>query len=353
MPSIIIQDPNGDSRVLDSKQFAYEEVLQRNIADLPALLPLGTVSDELVSHLAIGAEWPAGGGRADIVLIGSDGILTVVETKLSRNPEARREVIAQLLEYAAYLSEWTIYEIQQRAEQFFKSDRCVSTYRDEPFDKVLTNFLEDSDESVEAFKGKVEQNLRQGRIRLIVAVDEVGEQAQKIVTFVNAYSTFDIYLLQIAEYEDTDGRRTFVPSLHGYARKAPSTFKGPREDWTWERYQTDLGWSDDQVTRIKSMLDRMVHVSGDWEPETRFNAGWINVFCFGRSSYGVQVSKKGGVEFWFPIVDGYGDLLPSAITRLTAQFLYVRDDPRVTDDALKELCRKSLTMSGLLPTADD
>ena len=39
--------------------------------------------------------------------------------------------------------------------------------------------------------------------------------------------------------------------------------------------------------------------------------------------------------------------------RLTAQFLYVRDDPRVADDALKELCRKSLTKSGLLPTSDD
>ena len=353
MTSLIVQDSNGVSRVLPSKPFAYEDVLQRNIAELPTLLPLGTVSDEPVDHLTIGAEWPAGGGRADIVLIGSDGILTIVETKLSRNPEARREVVAQLLEYAAYLSEWTIYEVQQRAEQFFKSDRCLDKYHDKPFDEVLTDFLEDSDESVEVFKGKVEQNLRQGRIRLIVAVDEVGEQAQKIVTFVNAYSSFDIYLLQIAEYEDHDKRRVFVPSLYGYARKLPSSIKGSREDWTWERYRTELGWSDDQVTSIRSMLDRMLQVSGDWEPETRFNAGWINVFCLGRSSYGVQVSKKGGVEFWFPIIDDYAGLLPPDITRLTSNYLYVRDDSRVTDDVLEQVCRKSLMKSGLLPTTHD
>src|SRR6266536_4891131 len=103
----------------------------------------------------------------------------------------------------------------RRAEEFFQTDKAFPDHRGKTVNEVLRLFLEDTDEAVESFKGKVEHNLRQGRIRLIVAVDEVSEQAQKIITFVNSYSAFDIYLLQITAYPD-EGRTIFVPSLYGY-----------------------------------------------------------------------------------------------------------------------------------------
>jgi hypothetical protein len=41
----------------------------------------------------------------------------LVECKLLRNPEARREVIAQLFEYASLLSEWTYSELEARLKK--------------------------------------------------------------------------------------------------------------------------------------------------------------------------------------------------------------------------------------------
>jgi len=347
MPSIIIQDPNGDSRVLPSKPFAYEDILQKHIADLPSLISLETVTDETISFVTIGAEWPAGTGRADIVLIGSDGVLTIVETKLSRNPESRREVIAQLLEYAAYLSEWTIYEVQSRAEEFLQSDKCPGRYRNKTFDRLLDDFLEDADESVDSFKGRIEQNLRQGRMRLVVAVDEVGEQAQKIVTFLNSYSSFDIYLLQVAEHEDKDGRRIFVPSLFGYARKVATT--PVRVEWDWDKYREELGWSEDQVRNAHTFLERLESVSGEWQPERRLHQGWVSLRCLGREMLGIQVFKRRGLELWFKLRD-WPEAFPSGVQpRQMKEYLYLSGKlDAVPDDLLRRLAEASLRQAGLI-----
>lgn len=347
MPSIIVQDADGDARVLPSKPFAYEDILQRHIADLPSLISLETVADEPVSFMTIGAEWPVGTGRADIVLIGSDGVLTIVETKLSRNPESRREVIAQLLEYAAYLSEWTIYEVQSRAEEFFQSDKCPREYRNKTLDELLADFLQDSVDSIDSFKGQIEQNLRQGRMRLIVAVDEVGEQAQKIVTFLNSYSSFDIYLLQVAEHEDKDGRRIFVPSLYGYARKVATT--RARVEWDWNKYRDELGWSEDQVRDAQGFLERLESVSLEWQPEMRLHQGWISVRCLGREMFGIQVFKKRGLELWFKLPD-WQEALPSGVEpRQTKEYLYLSKDlDAISDDLLHRLAEASLKQAGLI-----
>jgi hypothetical protein len=348
MPSIIVQDVNGDSRVLGSKPYPYEDILKRNIVELPSLLPLEAVSDEPVSHMTIGEEWPAGTGRADIVLIGSDAVLTIVETKLSRNPEARREVIAQLLEYAAYLSEWTIFEIQHRADEFFRS-------QEPSFDQALETFLGDSgtEEGTDSFKSKIEQNLRQGRIRLIVAVDEVGEQIQKIVTFVNSYSSFELYLLQIASYEDSHSRRIFVPSLYGYARKISTT--RTRVEWNWEKFKTELGWSEEEVDGAQRLIRRLESVSQSWQPEARFYRGGMSVYCYDRYVYGAEVSRKRGLELWFRLEQSPRLDLPADVrSRKTKYYLFLSGKLDSLDDAqLHRLCEAALKELGLEPPSHE
>jgi hypothetical protein len=355
MPSIIVQDPDGNSWVLRSKAFPYEDVLQRNVAELPGLVALDTVSEGGVSHLTIGTEWPAGSGRADIVLIGSDAVLTIIEAKLSRNPEARREVIAQLLEYAAYLSEWTIFDIQREAEEFFKSDRCPSDLRGVSLDEALQRFLTDSatDEGIESFKGKIEQNLRQGRIRLIVAVDEVGEQAQRIVTFVNSCSSFDIYLLQISAFEQPGGRQIFVPTLHGYARKVSTTRDHVK--WDWAKYETELGWTREQVERAQKLHARLEAACQRWRPETRFNGGWTTVYCRGKAVCGVQVWKRRGLELWFRLEQSPEENLPrDVIARQTKSYLYLCGTPEnLKDDQLQRVCEAAFRQVGLLSSSNE
>jgi hypothetical protein len=298
--------------------------------EVPDVLDLDTVSSEPISHLPIGTQWPAGTGKADIVLLGSDAVLTIVETKLKRNPEARREVVAQVLEYAAFLSEWSGDQVIERAR--------------ESAPKALADWLNDIgwDGDVESFTKQVENNLHSGRVRLIVAVDEVGEQAQRIITFLNANSTFDIYLLQVSSFAQADEGRILVPTLHGYARKT-GTSRATR-DWSWEAYERELGWSSADVGAARDFIERLGKIAKGWEPEVRLRAGWVGPRCLGRELFGVQMFKRSGMQSWFWLSGDTARLVPpDTQSKQTKDYLYLAGDlAALTDEQLTVLCRAAV-----------
>jgi hypothetical protein len=61
-----------------------------------------------------------GSWSLDHLLVDQEGILTLVETKLAENPESRREVIGQVLEYAANAeASWRDGRLQERAAAYW------------------------------------------------------------------------------------------------------------------------------------------------------------------------------------------------------------------------------------------
>ena len=52
-----------------------------------------------------------GAGSIDVLLASESGRVAIVETKLAYNPEARREVVAQVLEYAVYLGNTSLSDL--------------------------------------------------------------------------------------------------------------------------------------------------------------------------------------------------------------------------------------------------
>jgi hypothetical protein len=80
-----------------------QEMLYRHPESLPVeeidstFLPLIPVCMELATP---------SGGYVDILLVTPQGRLAIVEVKLWRNPQARREVVGQILEYAKDLNGW-------------------------------------------------------------------------------------------------------------------------------------------------------------------------------------------------------------------------------------------------------
>ncbi len=343
MAKIVIQDADKTGKLLDSIAFGYEDELKRYIIEHPSLLQLDSVTDDQVKHITVGEEWHMGPGRADIVLLGSDGILTVVETKLKRNPEARRAVIAQVMEYGAYVSEWTAGELQDEMETFLGSDKCPKTLRGKSVDEAIGVLLKNASgsEGARDFLALVEQNLRAGQLRLIVAVDEVGEEAQKIVTFVNSFSTFDLFLLKISEYKD-EGTTILVPQLMGYARKVRSLT--PRSRWTWQRLEES--WDQSFIEKAQLAAERFKSVLDDQGPEIRlYRSGFTAVVHDGWKLFGVEFSTKHGAELWFWGSDEFKVSLPDGVgvNHRTPKYFYVSGDfDRLADETLLALCEASM-----------
>lgn len=195
-------------RALDKTKFNLESDLQDYLEKYPSIIPIEEIYEDASDLICIGREVTVPSGAIDLMFIDKEGLLTIVETKLVKNPEIRRTVIGQLIEYASFVSQWTSDHIYKIATDYLKqtlSEKMAS--------------LDGSDFSEDDFRHCTEDNLKNGKIRLIIAVDELNEPLRATVTFLNSHSNFDFLLLQVSSFEESKTKKVLIPSLFGYAQK--------------------------------------------------------------------------------------------------------------------------------------
>jgi hypothetical protein len=80
-----------------------ERWLQELIHRQPNCLPIDEIEPGFGPLVSICMELPTAHGSIDNLLLTPEGDIVIVEAKLWRNPEARRKVVAQALDYAVCL----------------------------------------------------------------------------------------------------------------------------------------------------------------------------------------------------------------------------------------------------------
>lgn len=107
----------------------------------------------------------------------AQGNILIVETKLARNGEIRRKVIGQVLEYAAYLWGMSFDDLDHF---FLKSER-----------KSLLDLLIEKSPAIDKdqLKQNVETNLASGKFQLIIAVDTINPELEKIIAYMSSRGT--------------------------------------------------------------------------------------------------------------------------------------------------------------------
>ena len=116
----------GELEPLEESPFSTEDELQALIAGHPELLdgeqmrPGDPRRWILITREKGIAERPDEGARwsIDHLIIDQDAVPTLAEVKRGSNPEIRRTVVGQMLEYAAHASQtWTVDELRQTFEE--------------------------------------------------------------------------------------------------------------------------------------------------------------------------------------------------------------------------------------------
>ena len=82
-----------------------EAWLQQLAFEHPGILPIGDFEPGFGELCAVAREVPCAHGYIDNLYITGTGEIVVAECKLWRNPQARREVVAQALDYVAALTQ--------------------------------------------------------------------------------------------------------------------------------------------------------------------------------------------------------------------------------------------------------
>ena len=90
-----------------------ERTVQELILRNPECLPISEIDESYNPIIPVCKELNTTAGPLDILMVSPNGELTIIETKLWRNPEARRKVVAQILDYAKELSSWTYEDLQR------------------------------------------------------------------------------------------------------------------------------------------------------------------------------------------------------------------------------------------------
>lgn len=233
-----------------------EEALQTLIERYPDVLPgrqMDPVSEDPPRFVLLRREMPVSGWSLDHLLVDQRGVLTLVETKLIQNPEARREVIGQIIEYAANaVLAWGYGRAREKAAEYWSG-------RGKNLDDILQQRFGQELE-IESFWKTVEENLRQDRIRLLVVADEIRPEVRRMIEYLNAeMSSAEVFGVEFRCYGDDTRSIVLVPQLIGQTQanidRTPSA-ESPTL-WTIERLRTacDQVPNRDHGERLRTLLE--------------------------------------------------------------------------------------------------
>ena len=205
---------------MQAASFASEDDFQDLLARFPALLAgdqIDSVNPRrfmLVDREQPIACEPGGAGRwsLDHLFLDQDGVPTLVEVKRGTDTRIRREVVGQMLDYAANaILHWPADELRERF-----------TVRCEAAGKSATEVLLEQfgpDQDFDAFWGKVKANLLAGRIRMLFVADRIPPELRKVVEFLNVQMRpAEVLAVELRQYQG-QGLRTLCRSCWVRPRK--------------------------------------------------------------------------------------------------------------------------------------
>ena len=167
-----------------------EKWLQRLIMRHPSLLPVDQIEPAFNSLIPICVELPVASGSMDNLFVTPAGDLALVECKLWRNPEARREVVAQIIHYATEISTWTYETLQDAIRRTNPLDES-----DEKSTRSLYELVSAHGEIDEAsFHDAVSRNLKRGRFLLLIVGDGIREGVESMTEFLQQHASFHFTL---------------------------------------------------------------------------------------------------------------------------------------------------------------
>lgn len=232
----LITESQGLVEMIESS-YESEDFLQGLLADYPNLLAGDQISSEaprrwlLVSREVSLASEEDGAGRwsVDHLFLDQDAIPTIVEVKRGTDTRIRREVVGQMLDYAANaVVYWPVETLRERFES-----------SGEEYERRLTELLEQSDAEPDEFWQSVKTNLQAGRVRLIFVADEIPAELRRVVEFLNhQMDPAEVLAVEIKQYVG-QGMKTLVPRVIGQTVEKP-VYGGGGKRWDYARFFQEL-----------------------------------------------------------------------------------------------------------------
>lgn len=295
------EEPRFLKRIPTTEKLFQEDWLQKLIFEHPSLLPASEIESAFSPLISIGREIPTSVGSIDNLFISPQGYLTIVETKLWRNPEARREVVGQIVDYAKDVSKWSFDDLDTKVKTYFKTAQnrkigIIDAIREH-------NEVEDEEES--ELIDAITKHMRNGHFLLFIVGDGIRESVEDMTDYLSQTPQlhFTLALVELKVFEMEDGRLV-LPQL------VMRTLEITRA-----------------IIRIEGGDVKNVSVGVDIDPESPISRK--RRFTLSEEEYFTELSKntsKEGLEFARQLIDDMQDLGCEVIWRQSS-FVIRYPDP--------------------------
>lgn len=326
--SVFVVDKANALVPLNRAAYDSEDLFQTLLADHPTLLglaggPAGKLL--LVRREAPVPESQNSGGRwsLDHLFLDREGVPVLVEVKRASDTRTRREVVAQMLDYAANgIAYWPVEQISSVVSGETASEAAIAKFRD---------FL--NGEDADAYWRQVESNLKAGRVRMVFVADEIPKELRRIVEFLNEQMRpAEVLAIEVEQFTGADGLRLLTPRLVGATERAATAkaVQTPKPPLSEEQWLNDIRTLHGDVATANA--GRLL----DWLRTEAFDVG----ISSSQDSMSASLSRPDGKSTW-----------PFFVRRSSGKFemslQYLKENPAfASEESRLDLLRRIKSLPG-------
>ena len=282
--SIYVRNEAGGLEPLMEKRFGEEKDLQALLAKHPELLEGTQIRpNDPRRWILITREQPIERWSLDHLVIDQDATPTLVEVKLGANPDARRKVVGQMLDYAAHAHTLDVTELRRAFEKQSNAD------------DLLNDFITGRYDNARTFWEQVARNLKEKRLRLLFVADAIPDELARIVEFLNEQMPdIEVLAVEVKQFIAGTESQTLVPRVIGRLAK-PNRSTTTSQDLYYRKF-----WEEFLDVFGQTYKDWRVHKSSDED----LTKPWLAFDSCGKArqemhySFDYANSGKTMVNFW-------------------------------------------------------
>jgi len=289
--SLFLSSPDGGWISPEVLTYDAEAHLQELLLASPNVIP------GIDEPLAICKEFATGAGPADLLVINSEGEISIIECKLKYNSESRREILGQILDYASSLWQTTIESFEEQWQS--RTGQSLKSALGQRSDPILRS---------------VGKHLEVGRFNLVLAVDEINPKLERIVTYLNRVTKADINVYAV-EFKRVSAGKTdvLIPMTFGLdqVEEKEVSDQGSGHTWPAEAYREYLSSKHSSLVKKFDAISAVIRAAG---------GSIIGGHSLNENALVKQISR--GLTLWPLAFYSFGDLPTMQIN-----FHYLKNNP--------------------------
>ncbi len=284
-------EEGSELRPLPEVAIKLEDELQTLVAAHPELLS----GDD---DQAAGRRWllirreqgiAANDGEADRfsldhLFVDQEGIPTLVEVKRASDTRARREVVAQMLDYAA------------NAQNFMDAAAVRGAYEAENPDAAeLVEAALGADIEPDVLWAQFASNLRAGNLRLVFLADRIPSELRTLIEFLNEqFTSIEVYGIEVTTFQAEDQKVIRTRTIGQTQAAQAAKQRTPSSRRTWDRASWLEALAQRTTPEVVAVAERIFAFAEE--------RNLVEIYGNGAVTASVQLGLKEETAYCFPFL---------------------------------------------------